>query len=642
MGGRHLDRCQLIIFMGECMSYCRSFLMIIFYSVSILVGGFGCSDSSKPMLLVANPNPQNLATGSLHLNLAGPGQSNSSHLSTIGSGTDMTIASYDIAGVGPGGASINMPGIHDTSVEIHDIAVGSWSLSVTGRNASGQNVGRGTVTALVQPGVSTAAQVTVRPLTGTGTLLISVSWPTGLVVNPSIVATLSPGTGEPINLAFILAGDTLSASYAGSDIATGYYTLNLKLKSGDLDVWGAIQAVRITADENTTASFPLTVDTINTGKIDINIIQEMDNPITVNLARNPMTVMAGSTMTVTATPSQTVDSFQWYLDCNPIPGQTAASITIGEGLTGMHRLDVVVKSGNVIGSNGFSFGIETEQTIRIVDYSVTDGSIFSSAKISRSGDGSCLYYMGFPYMGFENMYYSENSEYGKVIPSQGTPGQVHIGIDFEIDAYLMLPRVGTVLKELKGIDNTQLTSDDVPVSIIVLTERINGAFTESWGISYGFGTDGVPQTADDTVNFYFIRTYDGQGRCVSMKEMDPGPDLVWLTDDDAVYSMRTFEYDANGRIIKGTVIDPPTHYVQANTSSSGTFTPTEPTLSERTGNLQFVYSATGLLERIDRFDLNNNRTSYVMKSYDAKGRMIRSRKYNDRGLLQADREFQYY
>ncbi len=69
------------------------------------------------------------------------------------------------------------------------------------------------------------------------------------------------------------------------------------------------------------------------------------------------------------------------------------------------------------------------------------------------------------------------------------------------------------------------------------------------------GPDGQWFTADDVIEKYHVRYYDGKGRFVKAVEcvlsrQGKGADGRWFTDDDAISSVKVFSYDSRGLINK--------------------------------------------------------------------------------------------
>jgi hypothetical protein len=206
----------------------------------------------------------------------------------------------------------------------------------------------------VNAGTTTNAEITVSPLAGNGAFCVAVSWPPGIITNPVVTGTLAPVNGAPvINLAFNLAGNNLSATYENQAVPAGYYILNVQLCDGSIVKWGGVESVRIIAGQTSSGSYPLTANPGQIGDINLIINPDLQNPITITFSGQQDLLPIGTDMTVIATPSEPVDSYQWYLNGKLVNGADSPSITIGKSLgQGDFRLDVVVKKG-VIASSGF-------------------------------------------------------------------------------------------------------------------------------------------------------------------------------------------------------------------------------------------------------------------------------------------------
>ena len=97
-------------------------------------------------------------------------------------------------------------------------------------------------------------------------------------------------------------------------LGVNYFTISLSLldEMGATRVWGTVEAVRVISGQESAAEFPLTVD-VNRGGLSLEIDPDLQNPIEIVLSGAVNEVGQGQTMTVTATPAETVDSYQWYL-----------------------------------------------------------------------------------------------------------------------------------------------------------------------------------------------------------------------------------------------------------------------------------------------------------------------------------------
>ncbi|HET7839885.1 MAG TPA: hypothetical protein VFL04_08995, partial [Rectinemataceae bacterium] len=83
---------------------------------------------------------------------------------------------------------------------------------------------------------------------------------------------------------------------------------------------------------------------------------DLQNPITVTLD-GPTTIAQGASMTVSATSSEPVDSYQWYLQGSPV-GTNSSSIVLGSSLAlGHYWLSLVVTKGNILSSKSVEFDV---------------------------------------------------------------------------------------------------------------------------------------------------------------------------------------------------------------------------------------------------------------------------------------------
>jgi hypothetical protein len=308
------------------------------------------------VILTSCPNSSRFGTVSVSISVS------SLAAKTIGPAVDMTAAAYDVSGSGPDGAVFSRTGLTDVAFTQPDLTVGEWTIVVDAYNGAGTLVGSGNATVDVAAGETASVTVQVAPLSGNGSLTVSITWPSGLLTSPALSATLAPAGGSAQDLAFSMVSS--SASYAsGASLAAGYYTLSLSLKDGATTRWGCVESIRILKDLATNVSYALSEQDLDYGGTGLVITPVLANPITITLSGVVSIVPSGKGMTVSAAPSTAVDSYAWYLDGVPQAGQTGSSIDIGSGLgNGNHRLDVVVTKGNVISSEGAVFTVKDAPT----------------------------------------------------------------------------------------------------------------------------------------------------------------------------------------------------------------------------------------------------------------------------------------
>ena len=278
---------------------------------------------------------------------------------TILPSLDMDIAYYNIYGDGPGTAAFSQAGVTETTVIENSLVVGAWVVTVEVYNADDYLIGDGSASVGVEAGQTSQVEVPVTPLTGSGGLSISISWPEGMIIDPSVSATLTPAGGTEQTLSFTAGVD--SASYAsGNTLDAGYYSLRLQILDGGIAKWGLFEAVRILSEQTTAASFVLTAEDItNMGSVEITITPDMQDPIEISFTGQQLVLTPGTDMTVTATTSaDPVDTYQWYLGGGLLSGETDSSITIGSSLgEGKYRLDLGVTKGNIVSSESVEFSV---------------------------------------------------------------------------------------------------------------------------------------------------------------------------------------------------------------------------------------------------------------------------------------------
>ena len=271
---------------------------------------------------------------------------------TIQPALDMAPATYDVEGAGPEGETFSQTGLTTTTVVQASLVPGEWTITVTARNAGSDAIGEGSVVVLVEAGQVVTANVSVTPIVGDGTLDVAVTWPGGVLTTPSVNATLAPTPGSPAPISFVPGVN--SAAYL-NDHSNGYYVLALQLwDEGDV-LWGTVEAVRIIADETSSTLFALTTD-VDRGGLELEVETNLDNPIEVTLSGS-VSLPRYTTMIVTATTSEAVTDYQWYLQGAPI-GTNADSVEVGTGLgLGHYWLSLVVSNGTVVSSGSMEFDV---------------------------------------------------------------------------------------------------------------------------------------------------------------------------------------------------------------------------------------------------------------------------------------------
>jgi hypothetical protein len=308
----------------------------------------GCSN---PLTGIAAENPSEV-TGALRLTI------NSATARTLQPPIDMNPAAYSVSGSNSNGASFQESSAA-SEVTIGSLSFGTWTVTVEALNAAGTLVGRGQGSVSVNAGRTSSLAVLVLPLQGYGTLALSLCWDAAQTQNPSIEARLTPPAGSAIDLAFLLQAPGVAAC-TRTDIPAGYYTLELRLLDNGILCMGAVEVVRIVADQTTSGLFEFTeVNTPGAG-IAVNITPALNDPIAVTLSGQADALELGSSMTVTAAVPAGIGNVvcAWFL--NGQAKATGASYTLGASLpAGVYRLDVSVFSadGGRAGSGSHVFRV---------------------------------------------------------------------------------------------------------------------------------------------------------------------------------------------------------------------------------------------------------------------------------------------
>jgi hypothetical protein len=302
----------------------------------------------------------NANAGSLNVSFTESGVANRTILPNI----DMTIATYDVTGAGPSGATFSQLGVAvGSTITQKTLAPGNWVITVNAKNAGGTVIANGTANATVLAGQMTNVTITVTPVAGNGTLTVNVSWPAGSFTNASttVTGTVKAVGANAINLnTFVVTGATNSAA-STTTLAKGYYQLAITVTDGTKSASLSDETVRIVYSATTTAN--LTVTSTGTGGdtgVIIVINPQMDPPIDITIGGVPAQLTLGQNFTATSTTVPTpVDSYQWYLDGAAIAGAITSSVTTGAALpisTG-HRLTLIVAKGAILSSKSVTFDV---------------------------------------------------------------------------------------------------------------------------------------------------------------------------------------------------------------------------------------------------------------------------------------------
>jgi hypothetical protein len=310
---------------------------------------FACSNPSIGST-VATPNEG--SAGSLTISIAGRMSRD------LAPSLSMVPKSYVVTGSGPSGATFATTIDGASSATVSELAPGPWSVSVEAKNAAGDFIGIGVGETTVATEASAALSITVKPYDGVGSLSLSLSWSTAELSSPAVEASLVPdGAGSARTLAFALAGG--SASFSAADIATGYYTLVLRLKDSGNVVAGAAEVVRIVKGQATSGTYTFDKFARISGSLALAVGADMAEPLVVGISGAATTKSVDDTLALVAVldkPDATV-VYAWYV--NGCASGTGPNLSFGSGYSvGYYRVDLGAKSADGKRAGGASATIQ--------------------------------------------------------------------------------------------------------------------------------------------------------------------------------------------------------------------------------------------------------------------------------------------
>jgi len=287
----------------------------------------------------------------------------------------MNPASYELEGTGPNDASFTETVGSGSSATITDLAFGQWSVTATAFNSDGTAIGAGNGTVTVLSNSTVSLNITVVPFEGEGSLELDVIWPGAQIQTAQIESTLTPSSGESRDLAFTVNGEAGNASFSADDVASGYHTLILKLLDNGHLAIGAVEVVRIVADQSTSGI--LEFENVNqaTGNIEVGITPEMNDPLDVSISGAELTKPENQSLDLSASVSNYEGNvtYVWYVNATAVA--TGAAFTLDNSWAqGYYRVDVTAFS-----ADGKRAGSATA-TIQVVE-SVTGEDNYISPNI---------------------------------------------------------------------------------------------------------------------------------------------------------------------------------------------------------------------------------------------------------------------
>ena len=543
-----------------------SSFMIALLTIAII----GCSDMPEENAIPGSTG----ANGTMVLHL---GNSNSMS-NTLLPEIDMDIASYDIKGTGPNGEIFNVSS-SQSIVEVPDLALGDWTVHINGKNADNDIIGQGSASTVVNVGTTSYVSIPVSPLTGAGTLNVSIAWTGADTFNPAVAATLIPAQGAEIPLTFTIT-DGNTATYSNNAIPAGYYTITLKLMDGEVLTAGSTEVVRIVEAQTTTGLF--TFNDINKapGAIEVNIDPQMNEPIDVTLTGQEAEIGEGRSMTITASVPADIGNVTciWYV--NGESKSIGMSYTLGSDLPqGNYNVSATCYTidGSRAGSTSYDFEVTDALTYvkSLVKFFNGNGDQNGYMKYVYDNNGNLISWIMHNGSGPDGQwdtedddvspntglygsaekyeYDNENNLIRKISYKGSGPDNIWLTDDDEILWYKKETKISSTLTRTatytQGDDNVWFTGDDSVVNYSEIEVTDNGTIKHDKSF-ISPGDDAVWFTTDDSITFYFKDIYDASGKkTFAYSSRDIGTDNQWFTDDDSFIVVASYTYDSTNKIV---------------------------------------------------------------------------------------------
>lgn len=280
---------------------------------------------------------------------------------------------YEVAGSGPGGASVNLQATVGTART--RLVPGSWSFVITGFSASDKPVARATGEALMEAGRESSLSLVLSPLQGSGTLALafSLNYPVsdaGRIVG-SIRYEGLPGSSAPAGSTRVIDVPASQADLEMSDLAAGFYALSLSVQDKGGTVGGLSETVLVLEGHRTEGlcSFTLGEPSLSLSMGALNVL--VDNSM---LMQVPMTVSRHHAISLAAFRGDASSPGTWTVNGEAAgaaaPG-TRAGLPAGivlSGAIGTAALPIVSRADLLVGPG-------------------TDNSFGSASSLLRAGEG---------------------------------------------------------------------------------------------------------------------------------------------------------------------------------------------------------------------------------------------------------------
>lgn len=233
-----------------------------------------------------------------------------------------------------------------------------------GYNSDSEKIATAQAAATVARNATAALTMVLRPLEGTGTLSVGLSWTDsqGVLADPVATVVIRDEEGEAIQgisepVALTINGQT--AAVEVTNLPTGWYEVTVSLKDGNTTAWQGVFALRVVDGQTTTGTVAIPESQIQvgpgTGIVAITIQEDMDDPLLVGFSGMPGSVEAGNTVTLTSTGSYSGnEQYRWYINGVRQEGQATSSFSHTFTTTGTHTVSLLVLDGGALGGYGQS------------------------------------------------------------------------------------------------------------------------------------------------------------------------------------------------------------------------------------------------------------------------------------------------
>lgn len=268
----------------------------------------------------------------------------------------MKIKEYTVSGTGPEESSFGPLTSTNGELRLDGLLQGRWNLIAEAISETGSVLAKGTATVFLSAATNTATIILDR-LPGTGTLTVAYNWnPSQVKEDVELELQLVDQSGNPVTIALPVMDRVKGTATVTQTLVAGSYTLHSRLKTQELVVSGAVEAVRIVDSSVSSGEIQLVIGDRGNG-FQITVVNDTLLPLQGTVTCSPPTPGPNTAVTLTFVPAALPEgvlpseiSASWYCEGSPIVGATGFSY-LCTPRPGVHRYDVVV-SHEKLGSIG--------------------------------------------------------------------------------------------------------------------------------------------------------------------------------------------------------------------------------------------------------------------------------------------------